>query len=178
MLRRTEKDTTSPVSLESLKAHLRVDSTADDTYITALADAALEVCESFTQRDFTDATYSLTLSGFPMRLPRPPLNEIVSIHYYDTADVLTELESTQYHLVKSDTAGASLQPVDCWPSVTWRPDAVQIVFTCGHVCPEAVKHAIKLLVGMWFEHREDVTEVSLAPISYGVTRLLAQVATI
>ena len=43
---------TYPVSLTEAKSHLKVDTTADDTYITSIIKAATQLSEEYTNRFF------------------------------------------------------------------------------------------------------------------------------
>ena len=52
---------TYPVTLAEAKLHLRVDSTDEDTLITALITAATEMCEQKTGRAIMQQTWDVTL---------------------------------------------------------------------------------------------------------------------
>jgi len=54
-----------PVTLDEAKAHLRLDSNEDDTYVSALIAAARERVELFLRRALITQTFEFTLDGFP-----------------------------------------------------------------------------------------------------------------
>ena len=55
---------TFPVSLTEAKAHLKVDTTADDTYIESLIKAATQLSEEYTNRFFIDTVIEQYASSF------------------------------------------------------------------------------------------------------------------
>lgn len=167
-LTRTVEPALEPITLVEAKAHLRVDDTTEDDYITALITAARMHCESLTERQFNTATYVLRLDEFPIRctdvvrLPRPNLIAVSGITYTDSDGTTQTLSSTLYQVDAASLPGR-LMPAygQVWP-VT-RPDlnAVAITYTAGYgataaLVPLPIRHAIKLLVSHMFENREPV----------------------
>src|SRR6185369_8190715 len=80
------------VSLDDMKEHLRVDAdnTDDDDVIDAFTAATtqhLDGRDGLLGRALIDQTWELRLSWFPcyglLRLPLPPLIEVVSVKYID-----------------------------------------------------------------------------------------------
>jgi len=171
----TTPPTAEPVTLDEAKAHLRVDGTAEDTYITALIQAARAWVENFTTRQLVQATYEWTLDRFPgrpenpLRFPRSPVASVDSVEYVDGDGGKQTWAAYQTDL---NVAPAILLPaVDgTWPGVQAdNPTAVTVTFTAGYApdnsqspsdpagnVPQGLKHAIMLLVGHWFERRTSV----------------------
>ena len=96
-----------PVSLADAKAHLRLDSDADDAYVSALITAARERVELFLRRALITRAFEYTLDGFPespaliyatsvIDLPRPPLQSVESIQYMDSAGNVQTLAPEDY----------------------------------------------------------------------------------
>ena len=80
--------------------------------------------------------------------------------------------SNDIYLVKSDRS-AKLYPVDSWPSLGDRPDAIQITFVAGHTTkvtvPVRLIHGLKFLIGHYNENRQNVVvgpNVQKIPESY------------
>lgn len=156
-----------PVTLAEAKAHLRIETSSDDTVITALIVAARQQLEEICNRAFVTQTLVKTMECWPacgcIRLPRPRAIAVTSVKYLDAALVLQTVDPANYVL----TAGrepAEIWPVNgyCWPSpAVNNPNAVQVTWTAGYGpaaadVPELVKHAIKFLVAHWYENRETV----------------------
>ena len=55
---------TYPVSLTEAKSHLKVDTTADDTYIESIIKAATQLSEEYTNRFFIDTVIEQYASSF------------------------------------------------------------------------------------------------------------------
>ena len=100
------------ISLSDAKTHLRVTSTSEDSYITTLIEVACESVEKYLKKSLgsttNPSTYVATYSAFPvvhnmtdiayrhLRIPFPPLKEITSVEYYDTANVKQTVPTNQY----------------------------------------------------------------------------------
>lgn len=155
-----------PLTLEEVKAHLRVDSTADDELIGALILAARLKLESDTGRALLTRTYDLSLDGWPasgvLLLPYSPVQSVTSITYYDTANVATVWAASNYQ-VDAASVPARIVPAygAVWPAVTLRSlNGVVIRYVAGYgalaTIPETDRQAMKLLVAHWYENREAV----------------------
>lgn len=174
---------TEPVTLAEAKSHLRVDTTDDDDIITALIQAAREWCEEFQNRSYLEQTWQLWLDAWPdddeIVLPRPPLQSVTSVKYYDTDDTEYTLDSSNYIVdAYSEPGRIVLAYGKTWPSTTLRPaNAVVVEYVAGNSeatsVPQRVKQAILLLVGHWYEHREAVLVGSVSKeIEFAVQSLL------
>lgn len=159
------------VTIEELKAHLRVDSADHDEFIIACRDAAVAHLDGFAGilgRGLAEQEWCLYLDRFPagrIRLPLPPLLAVSEITYVDAAgDSQTLTEDDDFTVLAG--ARAEVTPVygSTWPSVRCQPRAVAITFTCGWAAPEdgaawpaklqPAIAAVKLMVGDLFANRE------------------------
>lgn len=89
------------------------------------------------------------------------VQSITSIQYTDETGVLQTLSSGQYQLsTTGQEARLYPQALQPWPAtLADELDAVSITFIAGYgdapdVVPATIKHAIKLLVGTWYQNRE------------------------
>ncbi|HAS91524.1 MAG TPA: hypothetical protein DCS12_04545 [Clostridiales bacterium] len=179
--------TIEPVSLMEAKAHLRVTSTDEDTLIGIIIKAARQSAESMTRRSLASQVFELSLDDFPEEeivLPMPPVESITSIKYKDSDGVETTWDSSKYVFYNSEPA--KIIPVygEVFPSFTPYPaGAVKIRFTAGYktsgtdislIIPEAIKQALLLLIGSFYENREDLLSKGHIPKSlpFGVDALL------
>ena len=161
-----------PLTLADAKLHLRVETaaTAEDALITALIVAARNKAEAETGRALITQTLVLTLDGFPrwsqiIRLPRPLAQSITSIQYVDTAGDTQTWAADQYDTdLPSGEQGlfARITPAFgvSYPTTRRQMNTVTITWVAGYglavTVPEAIKAAMRLAIGHWFEHREEV----------------------
>lgn len=169
-LRVTSPPGSEPVSLSEMKAHLRVDSSDEDALISGLISAARGRVENETSRALITQTLRLTLARFPdgrtsIMIPRPALQTVSSVSYYDSDGALQTLGSSAY-VVQADYEPARLQlaesEVDGWPDTdSDRLDTVQITYVAGwadaNAVPTPLKSAIMLIAAHLFEHREEAS---------------------
>jgi uncharacterized phiE125 gp8 family phage protein len=159
-----------PVSLAEVKAYLRIDGTDFDTLLTGLIKAAREYCENFQNRAFVTQTWELTMDEFPdlpLKLPKPPLQSVVSIKYTDQNGAETVFDPSNYLVDPvSEPGRIAFAYGKSWPSVTLQPvNGVKIQFVAGYgaasAVPENVKQAMMIFVANRFENpdREDVPDV-------------------
>jgi len=158
-----------PITLAEAKAHLRVDASDEDNYIAALIQAARATIEAWEWRSHITQTWELRLDAFPsgswpIYVPRPPLQSVTSpIAYIDANGVAQSLLAAKYD-VDSKSEPGRIKPIygEVWP--TTRPgilNAVTVTYVAGYGAaaasvPARTKHAIKLLVGLWYEQREPI----------------------
>jgi uncharacterized phiE125 gp8 family phage protein len=154
--------TSEPVTLEEAKTHCRVDFNDDDALLEGHIAAAREYCENFTRRQFVTATYALRMDDLPdeIVLPRPPLASVTSITYVDATGSTQTLSSSLYTVDTYVEPGRIVPAYNAtWPSVRGHTNDVVVTFTCGAAVanvPARAKQAILLLVGHWYENREEI----------------------
>jgi len=174
-----------PVSLDDIKNHLRVDITNDDELIMAYMLAARESIESISNQRLVSQTWDIWLEQFPgstvYRVPRSltPLQSVTHVKYWDADDQEQTFDSSNYLVDTYAKQGQIvLQSSAAWPGDVLREvNGVNIRVVVGFGddadVPERYKQAIKLLVGHWYENREQVV-VGRMPmeIPFGVKNLL------
>jgi uncharacterized phiE125 gp8 family phage protein len=111
-----------------------------------------------------------------LKIGRAPLVSVSSVKYYaPDAVVLTTLDPAEYLTITATDLGM-LQPVDSWPDVDERPDAIQITFVAGHnegnPAPSHWKHAAKMLVAHLYEERKPVAFTSCQEIPFTLKSLI------
>lgn len=177
-----------PVTLSEAKLHLRQDNAEDDALITALIVAAREWCENYTRRSFVRRTYDLRMDCWPseIRLPRAPVSSITSIQYVDDSGTQT-LATDQYQTdIYSEPARIVPAYGVVWPVLkSGEINAVTVRYITGYGpgtgsptdhaenVPDALKAAMKLCIGAWYEHREQIAAVQIFEVPFAVKALLA-----
>lgn len=166
------------VSLPEAKKQVRAEyHTDDDTYLTGLVAVATAFIEGPNGIGvaLSPQTWRLSFDCFPceIRIPLGPVSAITSIGYVDSEgdDALVVDWRVDF-----DTQPCRLWPARdvAWPAVTHEPGAVKVTFVTGYtVCPADLKHAVLLIVGHLYEHREAVTsDVKADELPMGVQNIL------
>ena len=164
------------ITTADLKEHLRVDHTDEDTLIEALRDAAIEYVESYCNIKLGDRTAVFYTDAFPnyMEIPVGPVKTLSSITYNTSRDTTATLDATYYYyeLIRQPARVSFISP----PSVEeYVHNGVQINLTIGYAeadIPKAILHAIRLMVGHWYENRRQVVMTKPAELPMGVHGLL------
>jgi len=156
----------SPVTLAEAKAHLRVDTTDEDTLISGLLDAANATVQEMTGRTLAAETWALTLASVSgdLLLPKSPVTGLTAIDYFAPDGTASSSLLSDFDLL-IDTDQAVVRPKigAVWPVTQTRPDAITITFTAGYgTLPAPLRIAILMLVAHWFENREAVNIGHLA----------------
>jgi uncharacterized phiE125 gp8 family phage protein len=180
----TVPPTIEPVTLSEAKAHCRVDIGDDDALIAALIVRAREYCEGVDWCAYMTQTIELWLEDWPrddeIELPRPPLQSVTSIEYYDVHDVKYTLATSVYAVDVVSVPGlVHLKYLQTWPITLLRDyNAICITYVAGWdtaaYMPQVIKQAILLLVGHWYENREATIVGAVSrPIDFAVSALLS-----
>lgn len=174
-----------PLTLAEAKEYFRVDHNDEDATIAGCVSAAVQWADGldgFLGRALIDQTWELTLDAFPtsvdsfptgnsttgeIRIPLPPLIEIVSVYYDDPGGIPQTLDPSKYSVDKVSQPGW-IVPVGSWPTTFAGINAVRIRFRAGYVdassspnvgaVPESIKQALKL----YAVHTYDVRSLSVA----------------
>lgn len=185
----TACDPTTLVSLAEAKLHLRVDQSVEDALLTMKIGAATRFCEENIEgsRQFLSQTFDLPVAhwwfeqggfgalygesgwarqsvangrGEALAIPKPPLQSIASVKYYDVSGTLQTLDSS-YYLVR--TPYRQKGTIERAPLMTFplcQPDRrypITIRFVAGYGAASAVptnlKCAVLIALGWLYEDR-------------------------
>lgn len=171
-----------PVTLVEAKAHLRLEGTDDDTYVSALIQAARQHVEEVCWRGVVTQTREAVLECFPdsdgVELPGGNLASITSVTYTDADGASQTLATSVYEADTVSVPGRMLLAYDqSWPSTRSQWDAVRVRYVVGWAVadvPAPLKQALLLLVSQLYEHRTpEVTGVSMGKVGFAVDALLS-----
>lgn len=170
MIKVTSAPAEEALTLAEAKTHLKVDYSTDDTYIETLIKAARKQTEEYTNLSLIDATYEQAFDGFPtadrlnphqsLVLWRSPLISVTSV-VYTAEDGTSTTESGSNYAVDTYRKPPSVSPVYgySWQSAQDIPASVVVTFRAGFAdadsVPEPIKQAMLLMVGSWYDNRED-----------------------
>lgn len=189
-LERVTAPTLEPVTLQEAKDQCRIDTDDYDALLTRLITVARSKIEG---RDgigilFSAQTWKLSLDRMPVEIwiPIGPVLSIDSIVYVDEGGTSRTLASSGYQWRK-DLFGARIKPPysGTFPTVRQQYDAVQVTFTAGFPgtedspptrenIPEALRHAILMLVEHYFDHRDAIVPEAVKELPFGVASILDQ----
>ena len=155
--------TEEPLTYAEAAEHLRIVGETD--YVNSLIVTARKSLERYLNRTFVTTELKAFADEWDdeFYLPYPKLQSVESVKYYDTNGSLQTLsESDFYWVVTNDDPGYIVQKFDStFPDLQeGRPDAIEISYTSGYGdaadVPEDIKHALKLLIGNYYENRGDI----------------------
>lgn len=154
--------TQQPVTLAEAKKQVEVAAgiTYHDEHLARLIKAATSEVERLANLSILTQTLVLRLDCFPggcerINLPRPRLQSVTSITYYDTAGDLQTLSTDVYKVLANQQPGqVALKYNQVWPSVYGEAEAVAIEYVAGFAGAasqladrhEDLKSAVLLLV--------------------------------
>lgn len=184
---RTSAPSVEPVTTAEAKAHCRIDSSDEDSYIDLLIELARDVIEDETSRRLITQTYKWKLNNWPLarRLDFPvlPIQSVTSIVYTDREGTSTTFATSNYIVdIDSEPARIVLKSGVLWPLPSLsllEANAIVITFVAGYGdaasdVPERLKHAMKMIISHVFENREETipTAIRVEELPLGVQRLI------
>lgn len=162
----TVQPTTEPITTAEAKTHLRLVSNAegvhpDDDYIDALIAAARAYAENVTGSTFATKTVVAVCDSFPrarfIELPVQPVASLTKVEYTDEDGDTTEITDTITLDDYSNPPRLVLNPSKDWPTATLHPvNPIKITYQAGAAPSDLIKSAMLLLIGHWYENREEV----------------------
>ena len=190
-LTRQTSPAVEPVTVAEAKAHLRVDVSDDDTYIGTLITAAREWCEQYLDRTLVNTQWVMRFDSFPpdgtqdIELPRPPMSmagttTAVSLTFTSETGGTQAFSTNSFRVDRNATPGAVKTLYgQTWPPHLMDDNAVSVTWWAGYgsagsSVPAAVRHAILMLVGHWYENRSTVLVGSISKqLEFAVESLLS-----
>lgn len=172
--------TSEPISLEEARNHLRVtpddDSPPqhpDDMLILSLITAARQYCENDLRRALCPQQIEVVMDVFPtdgdaIELPMGPIPSLGSFVYLDGDGIETPMDITTYRTdFVSEPGRLVMLGEQEWPTIAvGGVRNVTLRYWAGYTnenespndrpLPKAIKTAMLLLIGHWYENREAV----------------------
>lgn len=150
-----------PESLTVLKSALRVEHSADDTYLTQLLREAADQITHRTGRQVLTCTRRYSLPGFwsgSLEIPYPKLISVVSVQYLDADGVTQTLDSSHYSVETSGDYGQIVMRLTTPDVDTYSNFPVWVNYTCGYgtteaAVPDGIRIAVRELVRCWYEEK-------------------------
>jgi uncharacterized phiE125 gp8 family phage protein len=147
-----------PVLLAEMKAHLRLDGTAEDDLLGALIAAARVAVETEIRRVLIEQSWRAIVDDWPadgVVLPVVPALGVDEVRAIDGDGAATVLAPDDYAFDVVDGSVELINPVA-------EAASYEIDFTAGYGpsgldVPQPLRQAIRLLVTHWFENRSAAT---------------------
>lgn len=181
----------SPVTLQEVKNHLKLDSTAFDDQISIIRLAAIAKVASVTKNALAPQVHDIFFDRWPgeilheqqqwpwrdcesFALPFYPVNAISSFKYTGSDGTVTTWDTSNYILNAAAKPCRVVRGYSVsWPSVTKYPvNPIAIRIQCGYTdnnpstngpsIPDQLKQAILLCCEHWFRNSSSV-EVGVTP---------------
>jgi uncharacterized phiE125 gp8 family phage protein len=181
-----ERPTAEPITLEELRAHLRLDANGevpshpDDALVLGYLSAAREHAELYVGFALAPQTLELALDEFPcdgdaLELEGGEVSSVASVVYVSGAGELVALDPTKYVLDPYSTPAWLLPAYGSasWPETLPVANAVRVRYSVGaQPLSPSIRAALLLLVGHLYENREETSAVQTYALSKGVNSLL------
>lgn len=184
------------LTLDEVKAHLRVQHNAEDELIASLMLAAeqyLDGRNGILGRALVEQQYRLYLNGWPSdvhkwrsgfqknnlcKLPFPPLRSVDEIRYIDEAGDEQLLDPAVYSVAHFNYIGVvALSGGQQWPATGIDDSPVRILFTAGYGpsgtdVPRPIRQAMLLMIGHWYQNRSSVDPCDMSEVPLSSQALL------
>jgi uncharacterized phiE125 gp8 family phage protein len=157
-------ETTTVVTLEKAKKHLRIeaDFTDEDDLIQDYIDAAVTQAENYIGGHITDKNIVIKMTGFdnPLVFEAFPIKAVTSVKYFEQGtEVEQTMDAANYTLTAETSKRFAIRFKGDLPTVQDRFDAVTVTINVGMVTiDKPIAQAVLLMVADMFERREDRTE--------------------
>ena len=170
----TSGPSSEPITLATLKAHLRIDSDDENSLLNTYITAARSYIESYCGTPLVSRSVTFKCDCFAdfSYISVVPLISISGVTYVDAAGD-TQTLSTSVYEVRSDglTASIELKYGQSWPSIQ-SGSRITVVGSVGYsTVPEAITAALLLLIAHWYENRE-TAGATMVEAPHSVTSLL------
>ena len=162
--------TANPLTLTEAKTHLKVDTTADDTFITNLIKSATSSAQEYTNRFFIATTIQQYGDKWEdiSNLFKSPVASVTVIKYVDPSGSLQTLSTDVYFVDDvNKPARIGLKPNQSFPEIIDRLNAIYVEYVVGIAAgpdevDEGIRQALLLTIGNWYQNRQAVVTGTIA----------------
>jgi uncharacterized phiE125 gp8 family phage protein len=129
---------TEPITAAEVRAHARIDTTAEDTYLSSRITAVRQMAEKWLGRALITQEITASLDWWPEKgvvyLPRPPLISVISIKTITEAGVKTTYAASNYYTRTDVDPGQIVIKNGCSPPINTDRyyGGYEIVYDAGY----------------------------------------------
>ena len=152
-----------PLTVAEVKTYLKVDSSAEDTLLAVLIQAARESVEKYCriaviEQEITE--YYPRFLFYGLRLSVSPLVSVDEVTYIDAGGTEQTLLPAVYGVYPEiKPPMVFLTYGQTFPTTRSQPNAVKVVYTAGYedadAVPAAIRQAMYLMIADWYDNRSD-----------------------
>jgi uncharacterized phiE125 gp8 family phage protein len=155
--------TTEPVTLATLKHHLRIDDTSEDASLSSLITTSRLQIEAALSLALITQTWSWRFDRWPhqcgIELPLSPVQSISHVVLHDRSGLATDLPASGYMLDGQTIPARLIVTNGRWTQPTAPALGVEMRFVAGYGSaaadvPAPIRQAILLLAAHWYGQRE------------------------
>jgi uncharacterized phiE125 gp8 family phage protein len=153
----TTAPTVEPVTVAEAKLHCRILGSDEDSVLSGFISAAREYAEAYHCKAYATKTITAVADSLvsAYSLPVQPVSSITSITIKDSSS--SKIDITSKFELDEFTGEIILKPSEDLPSIgLYHINPVEIVYKAGAEPSKKTKQAMLLLIGHWFENREEV----------------------
>ncbi len=165
------------ITLAELKTYLGIGTTADDTLLTDLIDAAKQAIDTFTHRTFETPAGDPTLRFFDADrdTDREVLfldDDAVGITVIDNGGTVVTIPADVIPIPRNKTPITRLRILcdESWCFTDCPEDAIEVTATWAYstTAPEDIKQATKRLSGFYYRQKDSMVFDSISVVEAGV----------
>ncbi len=154
-----------PVSLAEAKAHLRLETSADDALVMSLIITSRLHIEAALGLALTSQEWTLVLDAWPATgvviIPIRPVSGLSAVRVRAADGSPVVVDPGTYVLDGAGVPPRLVSVSGAWPNPQRVAAGIEIDFTAGFGAtaasvPDPIRHALKLLVAHWYEHRDPI----------------------
>lgn len=161
----TSAPAVEPVTLDEVKAHLKIEGTAEDMLLGSLILTSRLHIEAALSLALVTQSWKLVIDRWPPRgtidIPLGPVQAVDGITVKDAAGVAENVPATSYLVDIASRPARIVWNGEAPPEPGVKAAGIGIDFTAGFGAsassvPAPLRHAILMLVAHWYEHRDPI----------------------
>lgn len=165
------------IQLSTIKLALKIDYSTDDAELIRIRDSVIDWIEVYTGLSLSVQNQTDYAWWFMRtRLNSDPFIAVESVQYYNSANVLTTMASTDYFLDRSNPPSIYIN-FSVFPSV-YENTQILINYTTGYgQIPAHIQQAAIALIGHFYNNPEMASPVSLQEVPMSARFILDTIRT-